>query len=66
MRSDGNLLEDDKLEQALKNSQGHGNIILEPQIEFSTAQIRKAKQFSEDYFNTPTYSYRRQKLLAKK
>ena len=53
MRSDGNLLEDDKLEQALKNSQGHGNIILEPQIEFSTAQIRKAKQFSEDYFNTP-------------
>jgi len=53
VRSDGNLLEDDKLEQALRNSQGHSNVILEPQIEFSSAQIRKAKQFCEEYFNKP-------------
>jgi hypothetical protein len=53
VRSDGNLLEDDRLEQALRNAQNHSNVILEPQIEFSVAQIRKAKEFYEEYFHRP-------------
>jgi len=52
-RVDGNLLEGSELEQALRNSRGHGNVVLEPQVEFSAAQVRALKQFFEDFFDSP-------------
>lgn len=52
-RSDGNLLEDDTLERALKNTHGFPNVILEPQIEFTAAQVRRLKDFYSDFFDGP-------------
>ncbi len=53
IRTDGNLLEDSKLEQALRNTKGHGNVVLEPQIEFTASQVRVLKEFYEDFFDSP-------------
>ncbi len=53
MRSDGNLLEDSELEHALRNSRGHGNVVLDPQIEFTASQVRALKEFFEDFFDAP-------------
>jgi len=53
VRSDGNLLEDDSLERALKNTHGFPNVILEPQIEFTPAQVRRLKEFYSDFFDSP-------------
>lgn len=52
-RSAGNLLEDDSLERALKNTQAFSNVILEPQIEFTPAQVRRLKDFYSDFFDSP-------------
>jgi hypothetical protein len=51
-RSDSNLLENDQLIKALKNSRDHGNYILEPQIDYSASQIRGLKDFYKEYFAT--------------
>lgn len=53
VRVDGNLLEDSELERAIRNSHGHGNVVLEPQVEFTASQIRFLKEFFEDFFNSP-------------
>ncbi|MCO1735128.1 BREX system P-loop protein BrxC [Pseudomonas aeruginosa] len=53
VRTDGNLLEEDELERALRNSHGHGNVVLEPQVEFSASQVRTLKEFFEDFFDAP-------------
>lgn len=53
VRTDGNLLEDDDLERALRNTHGHGNVVLEPQIEFTASQVRGLKEFYEDFFDSP-------------
>ena len=37
MRADGNLLEDTGLVRALRNTQAHANVVVEPQVEFSAA-----------------------------
>ena len=39
VRSDGNLLEDAALERALRNSQAQGNLVLEPQVQFTASQV---------------------------
>jgi hypothetical protein len=52
-RTDGNLLEENELERALRNTHGHGNLVLEPQVEFTASQIRALKEFYEDFFDTP-------------
>ncbi|MER9507211.1 BREX system P-loop protein BrxC [Mesorhizobium sp. M0579] len=49
-KSDSNQLEGDSLEKALKNSHAHANIVVEPQVEFSQAQIRKIKDFYTEFF----------------
>lgn len=54
VRSDGNLLDGDDLENALKNSRNYGNVILEPQIDFSAAQVRKLKDFYDHFFDKPS------------
>lgn len=53
VRADGNLLEEDELERALRNTHGHANVILEPQVEFTASQIRALKEFYEDFFDGP-------------
>ncbi|WP_312608293.1 BREX system P-loop protein BrxC [Agrobacterium pusense] len=50
-KSDSNPLEGENLEKAMKNSHAYGNIVVEPQVEFSQAQIRKAKEFYADFFD---------------
>ena len=53
VRTDGNLLEEDDLERALRNTHGHGNVVLEPQVEFTASQVRALKEFFEDFFDAP-------------
>lgn len=52
VHSDGNILEDNDLERALRNSRGHANVVLEPQIEFSASQVRSLKEFYQDFFDS--------------
>lgn len=56
VRADGNLLEEDELERALRNSHNHGNVVLEPQIEFTASQVRALKEFFGDFFDAPPRS----------
>jgi hypothetical protein len=53
VRSDGDIFEDDELERALRNTHGHGNVILEPQVDFTASQVRALKEFYEDFFDCP-------------
>ena len=53
VRSDSNPLAENELERALKNSQAHGNLVLEPQIDFTASQLRALKEFYEDFFDKP-------------
>lgn len=53
LRSDGNLLEDDDLERAIGNSHGHGNVVLEPQVDFTASQVRSLRDFYADFFDSP-------------
>jgi hypothetical protein len=50
-RSDANVLESAALERALKNTQAQPNIVLEPQVEFSPAQVRQLKEFYTEFFD---------------
>ncbi len=53
VRSDGNLLEEDELERALRNTHAHGNLVLEPQMEFTAGQVRALKDFYSEFFDGP-------------
>ncbi len=53
LRADGNLLEDATLVRALKNTQGFSSVVLEPQVEFSAAQVRRLKEFFGEFFDRP-------------
>lgn len=53
VRSDSNVLEGDALERALKNTHGHGNLVLEPQVEFTASQVRALKDFHSEFFDSP-------------
>jgi hypothetical protein len=53
LRTDGNLLEEDDLERAIRNSHGHGNVVLEPQVDFTASQVRSLKEFYADFFDSP-------------
>jgi hypothetical protein len=53
VRVDGNLFEGAELERVLRNTHGHGNVVLEPQIEFTASQIRLLREFYEDFFDNP-------------
>ncbi len=56
VRADGNLLEDDELERALLNTHGYTNVVLEPTLEFTASQVRRLKEFFEDFFDAPPTS----------
>lgn len=53
VRSDSNVLEDEALERALRNTHGHGNVVLEPQVEFTASQVRALKDFYSEFFDGP-------------
>ncbi|MFQ6759449.1 MAG: BREX system P-loop protein BrxC [Deltaproteobacteria bacterium] len=53
VRTDGNILEDEDLERALRNTHGHGNVVLEPQVDFTASQVRGLKEFYQDFFDSP-------------
>ena len=53
VRQDSNLLEEGDLERALRNSHGHSNVIIDPQVDFTPAQVRGLKEFFEDFFDSP-------------
>jgi hypothetical protein len=50
VREATNLLDDTDLVRALRNIATHGNLILDPQVEFTPSQIRAVKDFYSDYF----------------
>lgn len=52
-RLDSNVLEDQALERALRNTHGFANVILEPQIDFTAVQVRNLKDFYSDFFDHP-------------
>ncbi|MDX9785834.1 MAG: BREX system P-loop protein BrxC [Desulfobacterales bacterium] len=53
VRTDGTILEEDDLERALRNTHSHGNVVLEPQVDFTPSQVRSLKEFYEDFFDSP-------------
>jgi hypothetical protein len=55
-RAESQPLEDTALVNALKNTRLHGNVVLEPQIEFTSGQIRRVKEFFQDFFDQPARS----------
>jgi len=50
VREATNLLDDAELSRALRNISVHGNLILDPQVEFTPSQLRAVKDFYNDYF----------------
>jgi hypothetical protein len=52
------------LAKALINSNTHGNLILDPQVEFTPSQAKKLKEFFNDYFDKVAHSTEA-KALAK-
>lgn len=52
-RMESDLLEGEALIQKLRNSHVLGNILLSPQLEFSTAQIRKSRDMFQELFDLP-------------
>ena len=56
VRADSTLLEDDALERTLLNTHGTNNVVLEPTVEFTAAQVRRLKEFFGDFFDAPPSS----------
>lgn len=56
IRQDSNALEADALERSLRNTNAHGTLVLEPQVEFTASQIRTLKEFFADFFDKPAIS----------
>jgi hypothetical protein len=51
---DAAILEGQELERALLNTHGHANLVLDPQIEFTPAQVRWLRDFYAEFFDHPT------------
>ena len=56
VRLDSNVLEGDALERALRNTNTHAKLMLEPQVEFTASQVRRLKEFYSDFFDRPASS----------
>ena len=54
LRRDAAILEGDALEHALLNTHAYANLVLEPQIEFTAAQVRGLRDFYGQFFDQPT------------
>lgn len=55
-RSDGEILDGIKLVDAIKNTRQHVGVLLEPQIDFTPSQVRRLKEFYQDFFDKPCSS----------
>ncbi len=64
VRENTNLVDDAELALKLKNSNTHGNLILDPQVEFTPGQTKKLKEFYSDYFDKVAHATEA-KALAK-
>ncbi|MBB3204908.1 hypothetical protein FHS27_000675 [Rhodopirellula rubra] len=53
VRSDGQLLDGASLLAHLKNTGKFGNMVLEPQVDFSASQTRALREFHEQFFDEP-------------
>lgn len=51
IRESTNLLDESDLVRALRNTAAHGNLIIDPQVEFTQSQLRAVKEFYSDYFD---------------
>lgn len=56
VRRDSNILQGDALEQALRNTQAHIHLMLEPQATYTHAQVRRLKDFYTELFDRPPSS----------
>ncbi len=56
VRTDSNVLENNALERALKNTHGFPNVVIDPQVDFTASQLRQLKEFYADFFDTPPSS----------
>ena len=54
LRRDAAILEGHDLERALLNTHAYANLVLDPQIEFTAAQVRGLRDFYADFFDQPT------------
>ncbi|WP_257265108.1 BREX system P-loop protein BrxC [Endozoicomonas sp. ONNA2] len=50
---DGIPQEDSELASALRNTHGHTKVILEPQADFTAAEVRKLTDFYDEFFDSP-------------
>ena len=53
VKQDSALLDDNAVERALRNTHGYGNLILEPQVEFTAGQVRRLRDFYAEFFDGP-------------
>ncbi|MBI1293571.1 BREX system P-loop protein BrxC [bacterium] len=53
VKQDGALLDDNAVARALRNTHGYGNLILEPQVEFTAGQVRQLRDFYAEFFDGP-------------
>ncbi|MBD3268545.1 BREX system P-loop protein BrxC [bacterium] len=53
LRRDAAILEGHELEHALLNTHAYANLVLEPQIEFTAAQVRGLRTFYGEFFDQP-------------
>ncbi len=56
VRSDGQLLDGETLLSHLKNTGKFGNMVLEPQVDFSASQTRALREFHEQFFDEPPHA----------
>lgn len=54
-KEDSNILEAVKLAQILSNTHKRSSLIIEPQIDFTSAQVRQLKDFFGDFFDKPAH-----------
>jgi hypothetical protein len=52
-RQDSNVLEGDALVRSLAATQRYGNIVLEPQVQYTAGQVRRLKDFYDSFFDGP-------------
>ena len=64
IRQDGNALEGGDLEQALTNTRLHPNLILAPEEQFTSSQIRTLKDFYNEFFDKPPSSEEAKELAT--
>lgn len=53
IQTEGNLLEAEALAEAICNTRNYSNILLQPKQEFTQSQVRKLKDFYEEFFAQP-------------